>query len=56
VNGLHHVIVGQDTYDERVLRDWLEARVHAAEAATWDGIASQLSLLGGWEFDSSSPG
>jgi hypothetical protein len=25
VNGLHHVIVGWDTYDERVLRDWLQA-------------------------------
>ena len=55
VNGLHHVIVGQDTYDERVLRDWLESRVHAAEAATWDGIASQLRFLGGWEFESYRP-
>lgn len=42
VNGLHHVIVGWDTYDERVVRDWLEAQVRAAEAATWAGIASQL--------------
>lgn len=55
VSGLHHVIVGQDTYDERVLRDWLEARVHAAEAATWDGIAGQLRLLGSWEFESHRP-
>jgi hypothetical protein len=45
--GLHHVIVGWDTYDERVLQDSLEARVHAVEAATWDGIASQLRLLSG---------
>jgi hypothetical protein len=55
VNGLHHVIVGWDTYDERILRDWLEAHVHAVEAATWDGIASQLCLLGGWEFESYRP-
>ena len=39
MNGLHHVIAGWDTYGERILRDWLEAQVHAAEAATWDGIA-----------------
>lgn len=51
VNGLHHVIVGWDTYDERVLRSWLEARVHAVEAATWAGIADQLRFLGGWEFE-----
>jgi hypothetical protein len=55
VNGLHHVIVDWHTYDERVLRDWLKARVHAAEAPTWDGIASQLRLLGGWEFESYRP-
>ena len=47
MNGLHHVIVGWDSYDERVLRrDWLEARVRAVEAATWDGIASELPLPG----------
>jgi hypothetical protein len=55
VNGLHLVIVGWDTYDERVLLNWLEARVRAAEAATWDGIASQLALLGGWEFENYRP-
>ena len=42
---LHHVIVGWDTYDERVLRGWLEARIHAVEAATWDGIVGQLRFL-----------
>ena len=55
MNGLHHVIVGWDSYDERVLRDWLEARVRAVEAATWDGIASELRFLGGWEFESYRP-
>jgi hypothetical protein len=55
VNGLHLIIVGWDTYDERVLLNWLEARVRAAEAATWDGIASQLALLGGWEFENYRP-
>lgn len=55
VNGLHKIIVGWDTYDERALRDWLEAHVHAVQAATWDGIASQLCLLGAWEFESYRP-
>jgi hypothetical protein len=55
VNGLHHVIVGWDTYDERVLRRWIEARVHAVEADTWVGIAGQLRFLGGWEFDGYRP-
>lgn len=49
------VIVGQDAYDERVLRDWLESRVHAVETTTWDGIAGQLRLLGDWEFESYRP-
>ena len=34
VNGLHHVIVGWET---------------------WDGLASQLSFLGGWEFENYRP-
>lgn len=55
VNGLHHVIVGLDTYDERVLRRWFESRVHAVEAEAWDGIADQLRLLGGWEFEGYQP-
>ena len=55
MNGLHHVIVGSGTYDERVLHGWLQARVASAEAATWRGIADQLSLLGEWEFDSYRP-
>jgi hypothetical protein len=55
VNGLHHVIVGWDTCDERVLRSWLEARVHAVEAATWAGVAGQLRFLGGWEFENYQP-
>jgi hypothetical protein len=55
LNGLHHVIVGWNTYDERVLRSWLDARVHAVEAATWDGMASQLRLLGRWEFENYRP-
>jgi hypothetical protein len=44
VNGLHHIIVGWDTYDERVLRQWLEARVQATEAESWDGIGRAASL------------
>jgi len=51
VNGLHHVIVGWETYDERELRRWFEAVVHAVEAETWSGIVGQLRFLGGWEFD-----
>jgi hypothetical protein len=51
VSGLHCVIVGWDTYDERALRQWLEARVQVVEAETWDAIAGQLRFLGKWEFD-----
>jgi hypothetical protein len=52
VNGLHHVIVGSASYDERILRGWLQARIASAEAASWQGLAAQLSLLGEWEFES----
>lgn len=55
MNGLHHIIVRWDTYDERVLRQWLEARVQATEAESWDGIAEQLRFLGKWEFDGYRP-
>lgn len=55
IGGLHYVIVGWDTYDERVLRQWLGARVHAAEAETWEGIAKQLCFLSRWEFDDYVP-
>jgi hypothetical protein len=52
VIGLHHLIVGWDTYDgDCALRQWLEARVQATEAETWDGVAEQLRILGKWEFD-----
>jgi hypothetical protein len=54
-DGARTAIVGWDTYDEQVLRDWLKACVHAAETATRDGIASQIHLLGGWEFESYRP-
>jgi hypothetical protein len=54
VNGLHHVIVGWDTYDEQVLRSWLEPRVNAVKA-TRDAIVSQLRSLGGWELESYRP-
>jgi hypothetical protein len=55
VNALHHVIVGWDTYDDRVLRDRFEARIRAVEAAIWADLASRLRLLGGWEFESNRP-
>ncbi len=55
VSGLQHVIVGWDTYDERVLWRWLEARVRAVEANTWDGITGQLPFLDGREFESYRP-
>src|SRR6266436_7192437 len=51
VDGLHHVIVDWESFDERVLRRWLEDRVHAVEAATWQGIANRLCRLGWWEFE-----
>jgi hypothetical protein len=55
LNGLHHVIVDWDTYDERVLRHWLESKVDAVTADTWQGIARELRLLGEWEFDRYKP-
>ena len=54
-DGLHHLIVGWDTYDERVLRRWLEAAVSRAVADDWNGIADQLRFLGRWEFEGYQP-
>lgn len=51
MDGLHHVIVDWESFDERVLRHWIEDRVHAVEAATWQGIANRLCRLGWWEFE-----
>jgi len=42
VNGLHHVIVDWETFDERILQHWLEDRVHAVGASTWRGIADRF--------------
>ena len=50
-NGLHHVIVDGESFDERVLRRWLADRVQAVEAASWQGIADRLGRLGWWEFE-----
>jgi hypothetical protein len=55
VNGLHHVIVSSGAYDERMLREWLRRRVASAEAASWQGVTAQLSLLGEWEFEDYRP-
>ena len=51
VDGLHHVIIACESFDERVLRRWLKDRVHAVEAPTWQGVASRLCRLGWWEFE-----
>ena len=51
MNGLHHVIVDWKSFDERVLRRWLEDRVNVVEAATWQDIADRLCRLGWWEFE-----
>ena len=51
INGLHHVVVAYDTFDERALRRWLEARVRAAEGDSWRDVAARISTLGSWEFD-----
>jgi len=55
VNGLHHVIVDSAGYDERTLRSWLQARIAAVEAASWEGVAAQLRFLGEWEFEGYRP-
>jgi hypothetical protein len=50
INGLHHVIVDWESFDKRVLRRWLQDRVDAVGAATWQGIADRLGRIGWWEF------
>jgi hypothetical protein len=51
VDGLHHVVVDMASFDQRVLRAWLEARVSAVEADGWSTLAERLGRLGSWEFE-----
>lgn len=54
-DGLHHVIVSMDRFDERQLHAWFERRVTATEGPDWQTIAVSLSRLGWWEFDGYRP-
>lgn len=38
-------------YDHHLLLRYLERRVGACEATTWQALAQQLGRLGQWEFD-----
>jgi hypothetical protein len=49
VNGLHTLIV--DEYDFDALRLYIEKFVSSLEGGTWHDLATELSLLGRWEFD-----
>lgn len=51
----HHVVVNLDEFSQRALRDWLAARVHEAEAASWPEVGQRLGELGQWEFEDYRP-
>jgi hypothetical protein len=51
VDGLHHVVVDFDGFDERRLREFFERRVHQVEADDWHAVGLQLARLGWWEFE-----
>ena len=51
----HHLVVTLDTFDQRTLRTWLDARVRAVEAPTWHEIGERLGRLGYWEFEDYTP-
>jgi hypothetical protein len=44
-----------DTFDKRMLRTWLDARVRAVEAATWGEVGERLGRLGLREFEDYTP-
>lgn len=54
-NPRHHLVVTLDTFDQRALRAWLEARVRAVEAPTWGEVGEKLGRLGYWEFEDYTP-
>ena len=47
----HHLVVTLETFDQRALRAWLEARVRAVDAPTWHEVGERLGRLGYWEFE-----
>jgi hypothetical protein len=51
VDGIHHVVVDFEGFDERRLRDWFERRVHQVEAHDWHAVGVRLARLGWWEFE-----
>jgi hypothetical protein len=50
IDGLHHVIVNMDQFDQRRLRQCVEGHVSSVEGATWPEVAARLARLGYWEF------
>jgi Immunity protein 8 len=53
-NPRHHLVVTLETFDQRTLRAWLEARVREVEAPTWREVAERLGRLAYWEFEDSN--
>jgi len=50
-NARHHLVVDFEEFDQRVLSDWLSARVQEVEAESWSEIGERLGRLGHWEFE-----
>jgi hypothetical protein len=44
-------VVTVETFDQRALRDWLDARVQELEAPTWREIGERLGRIAYWEFE-----
>ena len=55
LDGLHHLIVNAEDFDERALRAWFEQRVTSIDRDSWHEIATELARLGWWEFEGYRP-
>ncbi|WP_193610400.1 Imm8 family immunity protein [Nocardioides lijunqiniae] len=51
----HHLVVSFTDFDQRVLHDWLAARVQETSGDTWAEVGERLGRLGFWEFEDYRP-
>ena len=54
-NPRHHLVVNFETFDKRVVHDWLSKRVEEVSGETWQEIAERLARVGHWEFEDYQP-